>query len=220
MDLFFNYVKNECKDRCEIRNDYKFIPTPSILLNKSIFAKKWIIINESIMDVYENNLKECLKEVYEEVYECECLETNPIKFNYATQFFSEFIEKILNDDCDDDDCHNDYIKDIRQNHRENVKQYVLHNEMNCWFNDDNKFDMGYSYDHEINQNILSKDWYCFLIFKDDGNHMHYWLINTNSTCSLFEYVIECGHSQEISSDIYHFSQMDDKMDKIKEINEW
>ncbi len=165
----------------------------------------------------EDNIQKFLKKHADYLDEYDYLETNPKKFSCVIEF-SEFIENILNHDYDN--YHNNF-KDLRQEHGEKVKQYVLQNEMKCWFNDHNEFDMGTLYDHEININILSRDWYCFLMFNDDtdnGGSMVFWLININPTCVLFEYVIECPTTLEISPTLYHFSQMDKEMDRIKILN--
>jgi hypothetical protein len=229
MDAFNTYLKT-CGDRFVIVDDYRFVETPSKLLNESIFAKKWYMFSNEHYNIFDRKFEECSKPTSQ----CNYVVTNFEDIGSVTVNFSLFIETVLNDEEDEDyeNCENysenltDNIKKIREMHIDKIKQYVSENELNNWyaFLNDGTFNMGINYDDEINDTVLKDDWYCFLHFHDADYHMRYWLININPNCALYEYVIYCegdgSWDLKYNTDFYHFSDIEKKLEPIKEFCEW
>lgn len=196
--------------------------TESELLNNSIFSKTWYLYNQEIYyqesyfiehgvhaKKYDNQnckldekiaMDEHNKKVLDFItndFESDYLGTYQMPTDYYDCIAQEFI-----------DCLDNWI-DLTDEDAKKFKSYLeLNNALVVE-------DYGSYIDADAFILLLTNDWKCFLYYKYfDGQHNTYWLINTNKSSPLFEYVFVYGIEDFM---FFHFSEMDEKMQCIKQI---
>lgn len=127
-----------------------------------------------------------------------------------------FFEGVFENNIDEyKDFYSNYedIKKIKNKYSDKIKQYADENKLVV---DDDEDTTDVKIDETTVEELLNKDWKCFLYYKYfDGQHDINWIINTNPNSVLFEYVFVCGRED---LDFYHFSEIDDKIETIEEIS--
>ena len=208
-----SYLQNNIlhKEMLIIDDGYTFKQTRSQLVNDSEFTKKWEVFAKIYLELNLN------KNDRKEVAYIESNPNPPCNYIVYCEPFSLFIEHVLSDF----EIAPEFLE-IREAYRSKIDAYARGNELAVFFVDEDEyeenpvFDMVVDYESDEVENIIKRDWHCFLQFSDggDGHYNEWWIVNINPDCALFEHVIHCSHNLE-NNEMYHYSEFQNKQKSLK-----